>query len=136
MTKPSPLRDFDYNVIEDILEEGLQMVYHAYLERRSPKLYGLWNPAEALVQINPFLRRQEGKELEDVIILHEWLHAYGDLILEVPNDRFREEQIHWWAQWHCRQDPYVATYIRSFFVREGFWIAGSEKAVFRKKEAA
>ncbi len=139
MTRPSPLRLFDYNAIEDLLEDGIAMTYVPYLDRIN--LWGQWDPQKALVRINPQLSRQEGSAMEDVIILHEWLHAYGDLILEVPDTRFRENQIEWWARYHYAQDSYLATYIRSFFQREGFWTPESEKVKFRivgsrMKEAA
>ena len=108
----SPLCDFDRRSIEELIGEGVEMKYDHSLSQKKPS--GLWRYDEYLVCINPTIQEMKGEIFEDIVILHEWLHAYEDIILDSYKD-FRETQIEWWAHAHLRRDRYIAKYARSFF---------------------
>ncbi|MFH1683147.1 MAG: hypothetical protein ABIA37_05105 [Candidatus Woesearchaeota archaeon] len=107
MTKPSKLRDFSTRNIEDLLREGVHMVYQSPI-----KADGYYSPDSGLIEIKP-----NPKQYEDVTILHEWLHAYEDRILDL---KFREKQIDWWAYYHYKNNKSLVDYIRSFFRKQKF----------------
>ena len=109
---PSLLRKFNRGSIDELITEGVEMEYHRSLIRK--KYWGLWKYDSYLIQINPKLIHYRGRVFEDVVIIHEWLHAYEDIILDLEKD-FRETQIDWWAYFHLRRDPYIGEYARSFF---------------------
>ena len=116
MTKRTILKNFDYHSIDELVDEhDLRMKYSSQLEDIG--LWGQWQPDENLVLINPYL---ESREIEDLVVLHEWLHAYAECILEKD---FTEKQIDWGAEWHLRRDLVGLSrvdYIRSFYNHEGF----------------
>jgi len=114
---PSPLRAFNRGSIEELISEGVEMTYHPPLVKKN--LWGLWRYDEYSITINPELIHYQGKAVEDMVIVHEWLHAYEDIILDCKKD-FREKQIDWWAYFHLRRDQDIANYIRSFFSEQGF----------------
>ena len=103
MTFPSKLRRFSENTIDDLLENGVEMVY-----KKNIKADGWYSPDTNLIEIKPAKNRR----YEDVTILHEWLHAYEDIILD---KRHTEGQIDWWAYYHYRENKDLVDYIRSFF---------------------
>lgn len=109
---PSPLRNFNRHSIDELISEGVEMRYDRSLRRKN--YWGLWKFEEYSVRINPYVQKQKGKKIEDMVIVHEWLHAYEDIILDLSKD-FRETQIDWWAYFHLRRDKYIAEHIRSFF---------------------
>ncbi len=113
----SPLSGFNRRSIEELISEGVEMIYHPSLIKK--QYWGFWNYNEYMVQINPNLINYLKEGFEDVVIVHEWLHAYEDIILDTEND-FRETQIDWWAYFHLRRDQHIGKYIRSFFSEQGF----------------
>ncbi len=116
MTNQNFLKNFSYHSIEELIEEhDIQMRYSSKLEDLG--LWGQYHPEDNLVLINPYL---ENREIEDLVVLHEWLHAYADCILEKD---FTEKQIDWGAEWHLKQDLVGLSkvdYLRSFYHKEGF----------------
>ncbi|MEK6899826.1 MAG: hypothetical protein AABX05_01755 [Nanoarchaeota archaeon] len=116
----SPLRKFSRSSIDELIDEDVSMRYYRdSVAIKNKKRLGLWNLNRTLIYINPTIVQQLGKYAEDVTIVHEWLHAYEDLLLD-PLQIFREKQIDWWAYFHLRQDALIADYIRSFFHKQGF----------------
>ncbi len=88
---------------------------------RKIKIYGQWDPEDFLVKIEPTAHKKPKGPVENVTILHEWLHAYEDLVLdELTHNRYRDSQIDWWAHYHNRKNPHLAPYIRAYFLEEGF----------------
>jgi hypothetical protein len=115
MTKPSPLKLFGYSSIDYLVGEGIQMLRCAKIN--GEEMEGEWDPNINLIRIDIRLGRNRKKE--DLVIIHEWLHAYEDLVLK-KSPRFREFQIDWWSQFHYKKDPKMGLYIRSFYKAEGF----------------
>ena len=108
---PSPLRLFDWSSVEYMVNEGVRMMYDPWLE----KIVGEWDSEHHKVRISRNLPPEE----EDITIVHEWLHAFEDLVLNI-DDFFRDSQIEWWARFHYRTNPELVQYIRSFYQRNGF----------------
>lgn len=73
MTKRNELRRFSSKSIEDLINAGLRMVYD-----KNCKADGFYYPDLKMVEIKP-----NPKQYENLVILHEWLHAYEDLILKI-----------------------------------------------------
>jgi hypothetical protein len=113
----SPLRDFNRRSVDELLEEGVHMVYDHSMIRE--ERWGFWQADYFLIGINPNLMATVGRKEENVTIIHEWLHAYEDLILDVSR-RFKESQIDWWAYRHLERDSGLAEYIRNSFQDYGF----------------
>ena len=114
----SPLRGFNRHSVDQLVEEGVHMVYDHSLIKKDEYL-GLWIFQYNLVSINPTARINYGKLVEDETIIHEFLHGYEDLILNPPRD-FRESQIEYWARFHRLRDSGLAAYIRKPFKDFGF----------------
>ena len=113
------LRNFGYHSIDVLLEEGVDMQYHPI-----EKCWGLWLPDNLKVQISP---KHPSRNDEDVTILHEWLHAYEDLIVYLDDDfditvgkRSPDKVIDDYAYFHHSKDSDLVKYVRSFFENEGF----------------
>ena len=70
------------------------------------KWHGIWYPLHDLICINP---KTKGKDRKRTIV-HEGLHAYEELILEVEN-RFPDPEIELWAIRHLERDPLIANYM-------------------------
>lgn len=121
----SPLAKFCRSSIDELIEEHLVgMVYDYSLIgknglKREVGLWGRWIPAYNLICISPDCSIKNGKYFESLVIIHEWLHAYEDLILEMPT-RFGENQIDWWAAYHSKRDRGLDTYVRNKFIDFGF----------------
>ena len=113
----SPLRDFNRRSVDDLFEEGVHMVYDFFMIRGTD--LGYWQFNYNFIGINPNLIITAGKVEEDITIIHEWLHAYEDLILDVPRS-FKESQVDWWAYHHQQRDSLLAAHIRSYFEDHGF----------------
>ena len=113
----SPLRGFNRCSIDELIREGIDMVYSPSLIKKN--YWGLWIYDEGIIKINPKLRHHHGKAIEDFVIVHELLHSYEDMVLNLSTD-FRETQIDWWAYYHLRRDQDIANYMRSFFSEQGF----------------
>lgn len=113
----SPLRGFNRGSINELIYEGIEMIYCPSLIKKN--YWGLWMYDECIIKINPDLIHHHGKAIEDFVIVHELLHSYEDMILNLPTD-FRETQIDWWAYYHLRKDKDIANYMRSFFSEQGF----------------
>lgn len=113
----SPLRDFNRRSVDELVEEGVHMVYDFSMIRGEH--WGYWQVEYTFIGINPNLIVTAGKSEEDITIIHEWLHAYEDLTLDVRR-RFEEAQIDWWAYHHHQRDRLLAEYIRGFFEDRGF----------------
>ena len=116
MTNRNLLKNFTHHSIEDLIDEyNMEMKYSSNLEAIG--LWGQYHPDNNLVLINPHI----GDVLtEDLVIMHEWLHAYAECILEKD---FTEKQIDWAAEWHQKRDLVGLSkvdYLRSFYHREGF----------------
>lgn len=106
----SPLRDFNRRSIDDLVYEGVEMFYdHNHRITEGGEYLGMWVSKKSRVYIYPGIR---DKKVEDITIVHEWLHAYEFITLETS---FRENQIEWWAHFHLRRDYWIADYIRFFF---------------------
>lgn len=106
----SPLRGFNYRSIDELLEEGVDMVYdYNHYMTEGGESWGIWHYDKYRVYIYPRIKE---KKDEDVTIVHEWLHAYEHITL---GKIFRDTQIDWWAYYHLRRDKCIAEYIRSFF---------------------
>ena len=106
----SPLRRFDHFSVERLINEEVDMVYDRnHYMTKAGRFSGIWHEEKSRIYIYPGITE---KKVEDVTIVHEWLHAYEDIILERT---FQEAQIEWWAHFHLRRDHMFADYIRSFF---------------------
>lgn len=119
-----PLANFCRSSIDQLIEEHLVgMVYDYSLIGKNNLegggFWGCWNPAYNLIRISPDCSVKKDKYFENLVILHEWLHAYEDLILEMPT-RFKENQIDWWANYHHHRDCGLITRIRNKFTDFGF----------------
>ena len=64
--------------------------------------WGWWVPEYKLIRINPLLKKKKNKELGDLTILHEWLHAYEDLLTGAKRG-VPESLIDQWAE-HYRKE--------------------------------
>lgn len=120
----SPLANFRRSSIDQLIEEHLVgMVYDYSLIGKDglqeDGLWGEWNPAYNLIRISPDCSIKNDKYFEGLVIIHEWLHAYEDLILEVETIS-KEKQIDWWANYHYHKDHGLITYIRNKFADFGF----------------
>lgn len=121
----SLLANFRRSSIDQLIEEHLVgMVYDYSLIGKNNLegeggFWGWWNPAYNLIRISPDCSIKKDKYFENLVILHEWLHAYEDLILEVET-RSKEKQIDWWAAHHNKRDLGLATYVRNKFAEFGF----------------
>ena len=114
------LQLFGRRAVDILLEDQIRMVY------RKQKEDGLWKPDKKKIQIRSEL---VNKAYENLVILHEWLHAYEDLIihhgitgdLQLAIDKASPEQIiDHYAVWHCRTSPDLVDYIRGNFKDENF----------------
>ena len=114
---PSQLREFNRRSIDHLIEEGIHMVYDHHLMEENEN-WGIWEPSYDLIRINPNVEKK-GRNFADLVIVHEWLHPFEDLVLE-RSKRFKETQIDWWAAYHLQRDPKIGDYIRSFFLEYGF----------------
>ena len=111
----SPLQAFNRHSVDELVEDGVVMVYDFYLLAEGINL-GMWMPRDHCVRINPIVR-EKGRIIEDITIAHEWLHAYDYMVLDQESS---EGQIEWWARSHLRTDPQLSDYIRSFYREYGF----------------
>ncbi|MEK6969994.1 MAG: hypothetical protein AABW48_06215 [Nanoarchaeota archaeon] len=120
-----PLANFRRSSIDQLIEEHLVGMVYDYSLIGKNNLEGeggfwaWWHPAYNLIRISPDCSIKKDKYFENLVIVHEWLHAYEDLILEMPT-RFTENQIGWWAAYHNKKDPGLATYVRNKFADFGF----------------
>lgn len=105
----SPLRDFNRRSVDDLIEQGITMVYDRYHTVTKGENWGMWIPWNDKIYISPVIKNTKS---EDLTIVHEWIHAYEDRILL---KEFREAQVEWWAHYHLRRDEWLAYYIRTFF---------------------
>ena len=106
----SPLQGFDYRSVDDIINEGVDMVYdYNNHMNEGGEFWGTWLYEKSRVYISPDIIE---KKVEDITIVHEWLHAYETIILET---QFSDSQIDWWAHFHLRKHRTLADYIRGFF---------------------
>lgn len=122
----SPLRFFNKESIDTLLEKGIDMQYHPNLlvpGTWDPTILvrcrGSWDSEEIMIKIE----KHENRDHENITILHEWLHAYEDLIVNAhyqdltqrQKKRSRDGQIEWWAKFHYKNNPEVVEYIRQQF---------------------
>lgn len=108
------LRDFDYCWIDYLTKEGVRMIYDYSMKKNDPR--GEWILDLKLVGINPYTRL-EGKTIEDRTILHEGLHAFVDLVLELPHEKEEiEKKVEEAEAYHYRRNKMYADYIRRCWV--------------------
>lgn len=112
----SRLRGFNRDSVNELVEEGVHMIYDSSLDEQKP--WCIWVPEFDLIRVSPTIKLK-GREFEDQAIVHEWLHAYEDLILDVFK-RHKEPKIDKWARRHIKRDRDLPDYIRSFFKDYGF----------------
>ena len=113
----SPLHGFNRRSVDELVGEGVHMVYDFSMIRGED--WGYWMIDYFLAGINPNIIITAGRKIEDLVIVHEWLHAYEDIILGVPK-RFQETKIEWWAKYHLQRDCRIAEHIRGFHEEFGF----------------
>ncbi len=111
------LKNFSQESIDRLIEKGVIM-RHLELDED----LGLWIPCSIVaIQKNLSMRS------ENRTIVHEWLHAYEDIIL-YPHPNFEitiasrspETIIEAYARWHHQQNPDLVRYIREQFREHGF----------------
>src|SRR3989344_5602735 len=106
----SPLGDFNYSAVNYLIHQDVDMVYdYGHHMTQGGELLGIYHYEKRRVYIYPSIKQ---KRLEDITILHEWLHAYERVMLD---RRFTECQVDWWAFYHHRRDRILVEYIRSLF---------------------
>lgn len=113
----SRLARFDIESIDALILNGVHMIYDNSLIK-DEQYMGWWVPEYKLIRINPILRLKKHKDLADLTILHEWLHAYEDIITRAKK-RVKEDLIDQWAE-HYRKETDLAQYIRNNFKLYGF----------------
>ena len=115
----SPLRYFNLDSVRRLIDKGVGMFYDHSLRKDDP--HGEYFRGLNLIGINRRLKKKE----EDHTILHEWLHAYEEIILE---DSSSEESIDWWAEFHLNNNPGLVEYIR----REGVLHPDEAENIFKE----
>ncbi len=107
---PLTLRDFNRDWIDYLARDGVHMIYDYSMKKNDP--WGEWIPGLKLIGINPYTRK-EGKYAEDRTIIHEGLHAFVDLVLELPHQEEEiEKKVEEAEAYHYRRNGYLADYLR------------------------
>jgi|SRR3989338_5180684 len=112
------MNNLSFESIDDLVNQGVTMKY-SHLQNS----WGLWIPQILQIKISPGHRRRR----ENRLILHEWLHAYEDLILYphpdykvVTASRSPDPVIDKYAIWYQKHHSDLIEYIRELFRQEGF----------------
>jgi len=108
------LRDFNYYWIDYLAREGVRMIYDYSMMRDDPR--GEWILDLRIIGINPYTQL-EGKVIEDRTIIHEGLHAFVDLVLELPHDIEKiERKVEEAEAYHYHRNKMYADYMRRILV--------------------